>query len=95
MDNNNSNEDNSNMDMEMDSMSNYIGDWLGQKEHALRSWKRILQRSNFQTSVENLPNLLHAGKQPSSTSSSLNSSIHKKKKRKKRKAICLDSLNVS
>lgn len=50
MDNNNSNEDNSNMDMETESMSNYIEDWLGQKEY-VQSWKRIFQSYNFQTSI--------------------------------------------
>ena len=66
------------MDMEMESMSNYIEDWLGQKEPSPISWKRIFRSSNFQTSVENLPKLQHAGKRSSSASSSLNSSIHKK-----------------
>ena len=58
--------------------------WVGQKEPALRSWKHvcILYSSNFQTSVKNLPKLQHAGKRPSSASSSLNSSILTKKKKK-------------
>lgn len=50
-----SKEENLISNMEVEISFNIPKNLLGQKEPTLRSWKRMLRRSNIQTSHENLP----------------------------------------
>lgn len=78
MDNKNSIRKNSNINMEMEIIFNYIENLSGQNKTSLRSRKCIIHSSNNQASLDNSTKLHQLCKRPSSTSSFVDSSIHKK-----------------